>query len=121
MLVRNQTKTRIAALVLTFLVLTPLGPTAVASVAHVTSSAVASTTTSDEAEFFTLLNSSRAQAGLPALQHDAPLADTSRSWSATMGSKDTLYHDPNLAAAITRVEPNWRSAAENVGVGYGVQ
>jgi uncharacterized protein YkwD len=92
---------------------TPLG---------IRATAVVTTQTSDaEAQFFNLFNQARAQAGLPAMQFDGPLGNTSRSWSGNMSARDQLYHDPNLAAAVTSVEPNWRSAGENVGVGYGVQ
>jgi uncharacterized protein YkwD len=87
-----------------------------------TTAVVATSQASDaEAMFAGLLNQARAQVGLPAMQTDLRLGDTSRSWSGNMGSRDQLYHDPNLAAAVTSVEPNWRSAGENVGVGYGVQ
>ncbi len=84
--------------------------------------AASTTQTSDaETQFFNLLNQARGQSGLPALQFDGALGNTSRSWSGTMSSRDQLSHDPNLAGAVTSVEPNWRSAGENVGVGYGVQ
>lgn len=76
------------------------------------------TTGTDEATFLTLMNQERTRAGLPAMTSDSRLAGTSRSWSSNMGSKDTLYHDPNLAAVATSVEPAWRSVGENVGVGY---
>jgi len=77
--------------------------------------------TSAESEFLRLLNQARTQSGLPALQYDGPLVETSRSWSSNMASQSRLYHDPNLATVVARVEPKWRSAGENVGVGYGVQ
>lgn len=93
--------------------LAPLAPRA---------TSVSTTQASDaESQFFTLMNQARANAGLPAVQNDSRLADTSRSWSTNMGSKNQLYHDPNLAAAVSSVEPNWRSAGENVGVGYSAQ
>jgi hypothetical protein len=108
------------ALLLTVAVLAQGDPASAAPIAAASTTALGTTAT-DEAGLFALLNRARAEAGLPPMSHDAPLADTSRSWSATMGSKNLLHHDPNLGAAITRVEPNWRSAAENVGMGYGVQ
>lgn len=88
---------------------------------RIATSTANSQATDAEGTFVTLLNQARAQGGLPAMQTDSRLADTSRPWSSNMGSRDQLYHDPNLADAVTRVEPNWRSAGENVGVGYGVQ
>lgn len=72
----------------------------------------------DEATFLTLINRDRTRAGLPALVLDTKLAATSRSWSVNMGSKDQMYHDPNLGAVATSVDPAWRSIGENVGVGY---
>jgi hypothetical protein len=80
--------------------------------------AAAATPAEDEATFLTLLNQERTRAGLPAMISDSKLAPTSRSWSSTMGSQDRLYHDPNLAAVASSVEPAWRSVGENVGVGY---
>jgi hypothetical protein len=74
----------------------------------------------DERGFLTSLNQERTRAGLQALVSDAPLAGTSRTWTATMASRNQLSHDPNLAAAASSVEPSWRSIGENVGVGSDV-
>lgn len=85
-------------------------------------SAVTSGTVSgDESQFLTLLNRERVNRNLPALVSDGELASTSRSWSQHMASRVKLYHDPNLAAVATYVEPSWRSVGENVGAGYSVQ
>jgi uncharacterized protein YkwD len=93
-----------------------------------TSAAASSATTAGmsgagdaESSFFALLNQARRAEGLPSLQADPALADTSRTWSATMSREDRMYHDPNLAAIVAGVEPRWMSGAENVGVGYDVQ
>jgi uncharacterized protein YkwD len=118
-LVRRGIASSLAA-VLALTVLAPSHPAAAAPVATAAAS-LAATTATDEAQFFALLNQTRAQLGLPALQHDAALASSSRIWSTTMGAKDLLYHDPNLGAIVTSIEPSWRSAAENVGFGYQVQ
>lgn len=71
-------------------------------------------------EFLGLMNRARQSAGLPAMVADVPLAGTSVTWSNTMSSQNRLYHDPNLAAAASSVEPNWRRVGENVGVGWSV-
>jgi hypothetical protein len=89
--------------------------------ALVTAAPAAASADTAESEFLTKLNQERVNRGLPALVSDTKLAPTSRSWSANMGSKNSLYHEPNLAAVASTVEPNWRSVGENVGVGYGVQ
>lgn len=74
-----------------------------------------------ESSFFTLMNGSRASAGLPALQVDTALANTARTWSANMSATNQLYHDPNLLSIVQSIEPQWRSGAENVGYGYDVK
>ena len=97
---------------------------AVLAVSVVTASpaaAAAGSAATDEATFVSLANRARTQAGLPAFEVDAPLADTSRSWSASMAQRGQLSHDPDLIPTVARVEPSWRSAAENVGVGADAQ
>lgn len=89
--------------------------------AVITAAPAAASVANDEAAFLTKLNQERVKRGLPALVSDSKLAPTSRSWSSNMGSRNRLYHDPNLAAVAASVEPAWRSVGENVGVGYGVQ
>src|SRR5688572_28202786 len=91
------------------------------TLATATGVAGAGTPAQDEGEFLMLLNRARTGAGLAALVADPELAPTSRSWSLNMANRDTLYHDPNLGAVATQVDPNWRSVGENVGVGYDVQ
>jgi len=100
----------LAALALSFL------PTA-ASPAGAAPTASASTA---EADFVARMNASRASAGLSSLQADPAFATTSRTWSAWMRGTNTLSHDPYLVNAVASVEPGWRSAGENVGVGYSV-
>ncbi len=91
------------------------------TVATTTGVASAGTPAQDEGTFLTLLNRARTGAGLAALVSDSKLAPTSRSWSQNMANRNSLYHDPNLGAVASQVEPNWRSVGENVGVGYDVQ
>ncbi|HUR08868.1 MAG TPA: CAP domain-containing protein, partial [Nonomuraea sp.] len=93
----------------------PAGATPVAG------AAITSAASDAEGAFLTLLNRSRTSAGLPALQLDTGLANTARTWSGTMASKNSLYHDPNLLNIVAALEPRWQSGAENVGFGYQVQ
>ena len=88
--------------------------------AHAASAAAALTAGSAEADFLVRLNAERTNRGLQPLAGDAPLANTSRTWSADMRARNQLSHDPNLAAIAAAVEPAWRSVGENVGVGYTV-
>jgi hypothetical protein len=87
----------------------------------VTATVAMATPPSDESSFVTMANRARAQAGLPPFELDAPLADTARSWSASMAQRNQLSHDPDLIPTVARIEPAWRSAAENVGVGADAQ
>ena len=74
-----------------------------------------------EATFATKLNQERVSRGLPALVIDTKLAATARDWSSQMNARNSLAHDPGLAADVAAVEPSWQAAAENIGVGYDVQ
>lgn len=87
---------------------------------EIAGAAPTATATSAEGEFLTRLNTERQKAGLSLLVSDTKLAPTSRSWSSNMASRNTLSHDPNLAAIAGQVEPAWRSVGENVGIGYSV-
>jgi hypothetical protein len=73
-----------------------------------------------EAQFASLLNSARQASGKAPLVVNTAVATTSRTWSATMRSRDAMSHDPNLVANVARVVPDWRRVGENVGVGYDV-
>ena len=75
-------------------------------------------TGSAEAQFFADTNSARAAVGLAPLTRDGALDSMARQWSAHMVTAcPSLCHNPNLAADVAAIEPNWRGAAENVGVG----
>jgi uncharacterized protein YkwD len=91
-----------------------------ASPAHAGQAIAAATPAEEEQSFLTMINRERSSRGLGKLVWDSELAPTSRSWSSYMASNGALSHDPNLAAVASRVEPNWRSVGENVGVGYSV-
>ena len=82
--------------------------------------AAAGTPAEDEYAFLQKHNQARASAGVPAMTWDAELAVTARSWSQHMASQGQISHDPGLAEDANRVEPDWRSVGENVGVGYSV-
>lgn len=73
------------------------------------------TPSQDESRMLTLVNQERQARGLAPLVSDPAFADTSRSWSAYLASKGKLSHDPQLGSVATRIEPNWRLVAENVG------
>ncbi len=86
-----------------------------------TATPAGATPASDESELLTLMNQSRTGAGLPPMVSDGALAATSRSWSSIMAGQNRLFHDSNLAAVATSVEPAWRSVGENVGTGFSTQ
>ncbi len=69
-----------------------------------------------EAEIATLVNQSRASAGLSALTVSTAMSNVARTWSSTMASSGTFAHNPSYAAQIPS---GWRSAAENIA--YGAQ
>ena len=78
-------------------------------------------TSDDERAFYNATNGDRAANGLAALSYDAAASDVARSWSQTMASNGSLYHNPNLARSIAaQVTPQWTRLGENVGVGYDV-
>ena len=89
-------------------------------------------------QFFDLLNQTRASNGVVALQRDPSLDTLALDWANHMADtfdrtgqvidsaaptdceRSGLCHRPNLASAIPLIEPNWRSAGENVGTGGDV-
>ena len=71
----------------------------------------------DEATFVSKINALRASKGLAALTPDAALAATACTWNDQMIAAGTISHDPNLAAEIASVSPDWRKGGENVGMG----
>ncbi len=80
----------------------------------------AGTPAQDEYSFLREHNEARVARGLRAMNWDSSLASTARSWSQHMASQGRISHDPDLAGDAGRVEPDWRSVGENVGVGYSV-
>ena len=75
----------------------------------------------DEWGFVRLINQSRAEHGLPALQAYGPIRDIARGQSARMGQEKRLYHNPALRDEVARAVPDWQRAGENVGQGWDVE
>ena len=71
----------------------------------------------EEADFVSRINDLRASQGLPPMTPDAGLAATSCTWNDHMIAAGGISHDPNLAAAVASVFPDWRKGGENVGMG----
>jgi len=80
--------------------------------------AEAATMTSAERQMIHMLNNARRVHGRAALRGNDVLANYARKHSATMASKDTLYHNPYLAKWLQKV--SWRILGENVGVGANI-
>ena len=92
-----------------------------------------------DGQFFDLLNQYRASKGLAPLVRDGGLDGVAQQWSAAMASvfaanggvvtdpaapkdctRTALCHRPDLAQAVSGVEPAWTGAAENLAVGSDV-
>jgi uncharacterized protein YkwD len=76
------------------------------------------TTTAAERRMASLINHARTSHGRSALRLNSSLSDYARRWSATMASKNRLYHNASLATWLRNW--NWRILGENVGVGGSV-
>ncbi len=83
-------------------------------------SAYSGTAAAAESQFFNLLNSTRASAGLGPLAYNSALSDYARNWSYQMGAAQNLVHSPNLAAETAAAVPDWNRAGENIGRGGSV-
>lgn len=68
------------------------------------------------AQFVAKINSERAGAHRAALAYSSALTGAAQRWAATMASRNTLAHNPNLAGEVS----GWHYLGENVGVGYSV-
>lgn len=121
----------IAGLVVVGLVLTIAG-----SVLAAGRAGASMTFDSVEAQFYSLLNSDRAQEGLPPLPLDPALVAVARGWSAHMMAvhqrtgdpvikpdaptdceRSSLCHRGDLATAVGSVAPGWRAIGENLATG----
>jgi uncharacterized protein YkwD len=65
-----------------------------------------------------LINNARVHAGRKPLVFSEMLSNYARTHSATMASKDDLYHNPYLAKWLKHHK--WKILGENVGVGYSI-
>lgn len=63
------------------------------------------------------VNKARADNGKPPIPVLAGMVEQARAWSAEMQAAQRLSHHPDLHAEATRVDPEWRGVAENVGTG----
>jgi len=75
----------------------------------------ASAATSAEHQMAALINKARVSHGRAALRFNSSLSTYARRHSATMASKDLLYHNPYLAKWLANW--SWTILGENVGVG----
>jgi len=75
----------------------------------------AGATTSPERQMASLINKARASHGRSALSLSDSLSNYARRHSATMASKNVLYHNPYLAQWLKNW--SWRILGENVGYG----
>jgi uncharacterized protein YkwD len=67
--------------------------------------------------FLRLLNQTRAERGLPALERNRRLDALAREWSGGMARANGLSHRGDLAVAAAAIEPRALAVAENVGFG----
>jgi hypothetical protein len=93
-----------------------------------------------EARFLVMTNQARSAAGLPPVVRDPGLDGVARQWSNHMASVfaanggtvvdraapsncdlSALCHRPDLATALTAIDPYWRHGGENIGVGGDVE
>lgn len=79
------------------------------------SSAIALAERSAEDRFVSKLNRFRTSKGLRALATNSAIGYGSDQWSATMASRNTLFHDANYFGKILGVVSGLLGAAENVG------
>ncbi|MFA5787492.1 MAG: CAP domain-containing protein, partial [Actinomycetota bacterium] len=68
---------------------------------------------SEEQGFVSGVNVERAKKGVPALAVADDLVTVARAHSAEMAAQGTIFHNPNLANAVT----GWQVVGENVGMG----
>jgi hypothetical protein len=90
-----------------------LGLAAAIAATTLTPGAVALASPGQEAEFFSLMNSARASAGLAPLASDSALTAYARSHTATMIASGTIFHSSGLGSITT----GWTRMGENVGMG----
>jgi hypothetical protein len=72
----------------------------------------------DEAQFVSLLNSTRAAHGLPPLEVDGELTGLARDWAAHQAEVGKISHASPISAGVTA---DWVKLGENVGTGGSVK
>jgi hypothetical protein len=90
-----------------------LGVAATIAATTLTPGAVALASPGQESEFFSLMNSARASAGLAPLASDSALTAYARNHTATMIASGTIFHSSGLGSITT----GWTRMGENVGMG----
>ncbi|MGH9135941.1 MAG: CAP domain-containing protein, partial [Acidimicrobiales bacterium] len=70
-----------------------------------------------EQELLGLVNSARANAGLPTVASSGHIQRVARAWAATMAANDTMAHNPNFYGQMQAGEA-CGSGAENVAFRY---
>ena len=73
---------------------------------------------SAEKQMVTLINKARAKYGRAPLQLSSVLSYYADKHSATMASKNRLYHNPYLTKWLSKY--SWRALGENVGMGSSI-
>ncbi len=72
--------------------------------------------TGDAQQVLSLVNSTRASVGLPALGVDSGLSSVAQVWAGVMALAGTIMHNPTLGELV----PGWALLAENVGMGSSI-
>ena len=72
--------------------------------------------TGEASQVLSLVNSTRAGAGLGPLAVDGALSAVAQSWAGVMAGTGTLSHNPDLGGQIS----GWSNLAENVGMGSSI-
>ena len=67
------------------------------------------------ARLVAVMNAARKAYGLKPLVAVESIGKVASRWSSQLASADHLSHNPQLAAQIQHIFPNWRRIAENVG------
>lgn len=75
----------------------------------------------DEARVTSMVNTTRAEHGLPALTSVDRLVRVARDQSARMVAEQRLFHNPHLGVDLTAIGLDWHWSGENVGVGPDVE
>ncbi len=69
--------------------------------------------TGDAAQVISLVNATRASAGLGAVSVDGSLSAVAQAWAGEMARAGTIMHNPSLGSQVS----GWTALAENVAMG----